>query len=189
MSIDTQAATPLTIADLESGCRALAQARGDLAEQLREFNRAIEQLRKEHGPALIAALRLHNTTRDVLEADIARVPATCFAKPRTVQFHGIKVGLQKGSDKLQLQLPEADTLALIRKHWPDQEQALIRKSEWPNREALEEFTTEDLAKIGGIRVEGKDAIVCRPVDGDVEKLIKTLAKAGSGLVEGKGEGE
>lgn len=178
---------PATLADLESGCRALAQARGDLAARLVELNAEMEALRQRYAPDVIAALRHHNTLHELLVADIKRVPAQHFTKPRTVQFHGIKVGLAKSPGAMVFSYNDADTIALIEKHFPDQVGALVQTKRTPKKEGLEALPATDLAKVGATLVNAGDRVVCAPVDGDVEKLIKALAKSASGLIDPKAE--
>ena len=72
-----------------------------------------------------------------LRADIAAAP-DLFVQPRTVIFHGLKCGYEKG--KLKLVCPDPDQACdLIRKHFPDLAETLIVTKLSPNKKALAEL--------------------------------------------------
>ncbi|HOQ48172.1 MAG TPA: hypothetical protein PK157_22890, partial [Bryobacteraceae bacterium] len=75
-------------------------------------------------------------------------------------------------------------IRLIKKHFKDQADILIRTTEEPNKEALRQLPAEDLAKLGcSIEGAGDQAIVKR-VAGEVEKLInKLIEKLVEAMVE------
>jgi hypothetical protein len=172
----------ITLADLESGCKAYAAARQELAQAIDALNADIDEAKRRHGAAIMAALAQHNTLREGLLQAVTDAPEAIFVKPRTYQFHGIKVGRQKAPGGLRFDNEDARTVELILEHFPDQAEVLVRTKKTPNREALEELTEEDLAKVGVRNVEAGDAVVCRAIATDLDKLIKALS-GDSGLNE------
>ena len=60
---------------------------------------------------------------------------------------------------------------MIRKHFPDQAEILIKTTETPVRKALAMLPAADLKKIGVVMEDEGDEIVIRAADSDVDKII------------------
>lgn len=98
-----------------------------------------------------------------------------FDRPRSVIFHGIKLGYRKGAGKLEM--ADADrTVTLIRKHLPDQADVLIETKERPVKAALLQLDVAQLKRIGCTVEDTSDIAFAKPIDGDVEKALKALLK-------------
>lgn len=163
-----------TINDIERRTKLLADARAALSEIVMQLNAGIEALKRDHMRALKAAVARVAERHEELKALIEEAP-DLFVKPRTVVFHGIKVGYQKGAGKIEFD--DADrVVALIKKHFPEQAEALILTTERPAKEALEQMSAADLKRLG-IVVEGTaDRVVIKHTDSTVDKLVKALIK-------------
>ena len=99
-----------------------------------------------------------------------------FVKPRTLVFHGIKVGLQKGKGGIEIRDPDR-TVALIEKHYTQSEaELLLRITKKPNKEALEELTADELKKLAVHVVDAGDQVVIKPADSEVDKVVAALLK-------------
>lgn len=168
-----QAALPPSLMPVEQSAAALASAREILEQEINELNQRIDELKRERAAKLRAAIRLYNTAREELHNVVQASPAL-FEKPRTRQLHGFNVGFKKQPGKLVLSFDDARTCQLIRKHFPEQEDLLIRKKESPNVEALSELSAGDLKKIGGTITDTTDKLVISSVETDIDKLVKTL---------------
>jgi hypothetical protein len=70
-----------------------------------------------------------------LKASIEAHPEL-FEKPRTVTFHGVKVGFAKGKGKVTFQHDADKVIALIEKHLPDQAELLVITERKPNKDAI-----------------------------------------------------
>lgn len=166
--------TETTLAPISEHARAFAEARANLGAVIAIVNDEIEQVKRRHAAEIKAALRLYNQLQEDLIGSVKSAPARVFEKPRTRQLHGIKVGLTKQPGKLLLQFDDARTIELIEKNFPDQIDVLVRVKRTPNVEALSELTANDLKRIGGHISAANDAVVCKAVDTDLDKLIKAL---------------
>lgn len=169
--------TPAQV-EIEGLAANYAKRRGQLGDILAEYNAEALALHRRFRRRLTEA---SGTAAGALDALRAKIDAhrDLFEKPKTWTLHGIKLGLQKG--KGSLCWDDSDALvARIRKQFPEDEAALlIRVKEEPIADALRELDAKALSKLG-VRVEETgETVVVRAVDGDVEKLLKTLLKEGA----------
>ena len=67
---------------------------------------------------------------------------------------------------------------MIRKHFPDQAEILIKTTEAPVRKALARPPEADLKKIGVAMENEGDEIVIRAADSDVDKIVSTILATG-----------
>ncbi|MGO1000866.1 host-nuclease inhibitor Gam family protein [Lysobacter sp. CA196] len=169
---------------IEETARRYAAMRDDLGAAINTMNIAFEAIKTEHLDRVRAALRDFNTAEDELHALLLRA-SELFAKPRTRVFHGVKVGFQKGKGGLAIK-DETRTVALIRKHLHDQADALIRVTEKPVKDALQQLEAVTLKKIGVEIVSATDDVVIRATDTDLDKYIKAL-RGDAGLTEESSE--
>jgi hypothetical protein len=103
-----------------------------------------------------------------------------FVSPRSAVFHGIKVGIQKLIGSLKFD-DEAKTVELIRKHLPSLFDTLVTTKYTLNKDAIGTLKADELKKIGGSVTDSSDRVVIKPVQGDIEKIVKAL------LTEKKGK--
>lgn len=152
-----------------------SNARADLGTTLAALQDEIDQVKKKY----MASIRKDVAKAKALQAELkALVEAhpEIFEKPRTVIFHGIKVGYRKGSGKVTFQLDEERVIALIRKHLPDQVDVLIEVSEKAKKKTIADLDGAELKKIG-CAIEGTgDVVEIKPVDGEVDKIVAALLK-------------
>ena len=98
-----------------------------------------------------------------------------FQKPRTRIFSGIKVGFQTG--KGSVVFDEGNEQAVIDRILelkPEQMSALIRTEMSVNKDAVKRLAPETLARIGCTIDKPENEVVFSSVDGEIEKLFKTL---------------
>lgn len=159
---------------IESLTAAYVDRRRALADRVRKLNDEIEAAKHRHLPIIrnFAATLAEDESR--LRAEIASSP-NLFENPRTVVVAGVKIGFQKGKGALVWE--DDDTVVkLIRKNFPDEADALIKKVETPIKAALNNLAAADLKKIG-VAVEGAgDQVVIKPADGEIEKLVAMYLK-------------
>lgn len=178
------ATTRISMTTIEERARYYAACRDELATRINALEAEVIVARERHRIGLLDALRAHKRAEEDLRHAIAAAPEL-FDKPRTRVLHGIRVGLQKGKGGLEI-ADEAATVKLIRKHCPDQFDALVKVIERPIRKALQNLDAGLLKKLGiGILGTG-DVIVLAATDGDLDKLIKAL-QGDDGFVAQEGE--
>lgn len=163
-----------TLNDIERSAKKYADARDHLAGIVAAMNEGIEAIKRDHMKRLKKAVADAAEHHDALKALIEKAPG-CFVRPRSVIFHGIKLGFQKGKGKIEWD--DADQVVrLIKKHFPEQADVLITTSEKPVKEALNGLTAAELKKIGISVTEGGDAVFIKPADSAVDKIVDALLK-------------
>ena len=160
---------------IESAAKAYAAARDDLAEIVGNLNDEIAAAKRRLVPTIKRRLAKAAERQAALQALITDAPE-CFAKPRTVVLHGIKVGFEKG--KGSVTFDDADrVVGLIRRHMPEQFEALVKTKHTPIKTAIAQLLSAgDCKRIGCSVVDAGDLVVIRPVDSEVDKMVDALLK-------------
>lgn len=163
-----------TLAEIESLTKKFAEAHTDLSKVVTDLNEALAAIKLAH----LAAIKHHVKKTAHHHANLkAAVDESrdLFIKPRTVLFHGIKVGLQKGKGGIIFD-DAAKVVALIKRHFPEQTELLIHTKEKPDKEALEQLAVADLKRLGCEIADAGDQIVIKPTDSEVDKIVTALLK-------------
>jgi hypothetical protein len=165
-----------TLGEIETLTKEYADARQRLADTVRTLEDKIETLKRQYLPGIrmqvaIAAAKKLDLTNAIEDS------RTLFVRPRSVIFHGIKVGLQKGKGKIEYDKADNDRIVkLIEKHFPEKADILIDIRKTPVKKALGDLAAADLKKLG-IKVDDTgDIIVIKPTDSQIEKLVEALLK-------------
>lgn len=170
-----------TLSDIETRAKRFAEAREKLAAIVAGLNDGIEALKRQVMPELKRAINRASEYHEELKTLIEDAPEL-FVKPKTVMFHGIKLGYQKGKGKIEWD--DADQVVrLIKKYFPEQADILIIASEKPAKDALNNLTATELKKLGISVVEGGDAVFIKPADSAVDKMVDALLKAATEEVD------
>lgn len=158
--------------EIESLAGKFAGARYSLAvelETLRDLQEAAKRQRLRFiRAALVKFKAAHADLKDALESN-----REIFEKPKTRMLHGIKVGFQKQRGKLEIDNDE-QVVKLIRKHFPEQFDALVQTIRKPVKPALQNLPAVDLKRLGVRVTDDIDTVVIKPADGEVDKLIDAL---------------
>lgn len=163
-----------TLTDIEAKTKAYAIAHEKLVAAVADLNTQLEQAKRKALPDIKHCVARALERRSELRAALADAPEI-FEKPRTHIFHGVKVGYGKGKGKVEFD--DADKVcALIRKHLPDQAEVLILTEEKPNKEAIAALDASDVKRIACQVTGTGDAVVIKPTDSDVDKIVKALLK-------------
>lgn len=163
-----------TIEMIQKKTQQYADARLLLADVVRALHDQMEVSKRDLLPQIKKAVA---KARD-LEADLlAQIEesADLFVKPKSLSFHGIKIGYQKGKGKLDFD--DADLVVrLIKKHFSEQADILIKTTEKPIKDALSQLTAAELKKLSITVEETGDVPFIRDTTSDVDKLVKALLK-------------
>lgn len=162
--------------EIEQRAKTFAEARQDLATRLQDLRDEQESVKRRRLQGIRNALARFTAAHDELRTAVDGSREQ-FDKPKTRVLHGIRVGLIKQRGKLELGDPEK-LVAAIRKLFPDQADALIKTTEKPVAGALQNLTAAELKRLGVRVTDDTDAVVIKPVDGDVDKLIDALINDG-----------
>ncbi len=163
-----------TLTDIEKATLGYATERRKLADVVQELNDQIEHLKKSK---LAEIRKLVNSTAEKKSTLSALIQSTkeLFIRPRTVVFHGVKIGLQKGKGKMEWEDDE-QVVKMIRKHLPEMADELIKTTEKPIRSALNDLETSDLKKLGITVDDTGDQVLVKPTDSGVDKIVNALLK-------------
>jgi len=113
---------------------------------------------------------------ETLKAAVEEAPEL-FVKPRTIIFHGVKVGYQKGKGGIAWDDDE-QVIKLIKKHFPEQAEVLIKTVETPVKKALDNLAAADIKKLGITVKDDGDQIVIKGMDSEIDKLVDALLRDG-----------
>jgi hypothetical protein len=158
--------------DIEQRAKVFAGARDELASRLQDLRDEQETAKRRRLQGIKNSLArftaAHGDLKEAIETSQGE-----FRSPKTRVLHGIKVGYMKQRGKLEL--GDIDTVVkLIRKHFPDQFDALVKVTEKPVAAALGNLPASDLKRLGVRIADDVDAVVLKPVDGELDKLIAAL---------------
>lgn len=166
-----------TMTDIEKSAQALAEARDAVSAIVMRMHKAIEDVQRAEIPLLKRAVSRAAERRDKLARQIEDAPQE-FVKPRTVVMHGLKVGYKLGNGKMVIE-DEDLTIKLIRRHFIDRFDELVKTEESPRKAALNTMTSAELKRIGVSVESSGDVVVIAAVDSAVDKLVKALLKSAS----------
>lgn len=162
----------MDIGTIEKMTKDYADARGTLSGRVTEMNDAIDLIKRRYLPLIKHAVNTALERKSKLQGEIENHPEL-FARPRTLVLYGIKVGYQKQRAGMEWN-DDAAVVKLIRKHFPDQVDVLVKTTEKPVKSALNQLTVSDLKKLGVSVSEGADEPVIKPTDTDVDKLVEKM---------------
>jgi len=159
---------------IERKTKSFSTEHARLAKIVLAHQRRQEALQAKFLPAIKAAVKRTAEKKSDLYNAIDGAH-NLFTKPRTVVFHGIKVGLAKRKGKIEF--ADADkVVALIKKHFDDKKDLLINTVETPIKDGLGKLTGDELKKIGVTIGEDADGVVISSTDSEVEKIVTALLK-------------
>jgi hypothetical protein len=159
---------------IEQQTKSFSTAHSELVDLVMELNRRTEAVKNSLLRDIKKAVQKTAERKSELQAAIDE-SRQLFDKPRTVVFHGVKVGLAKRKGKLEIE-DDDKVVALIKKHFEDLADVLIHTEEKPVKKALEQLSGADLKKLGITVGADTDAVVITPVDSEVEKIVSALLK-------------
>ena len=152
-----------------------SECRDALRERVDALQQEIDEVRRRHLSGIRDAVRVTAEARDDLQAEIEAHPELWSGRRRTVVIRGVRVGRMKGTGRLVWDDPQR-VVDLIRHHFPDQAETLIKVKAEPVRKALQQLSVADLQRIG-VTVEGTDdQVVIKPTDSEVDKLVDALLR-------------
>lgn len=165
---------PALKTDIEPAAKKFADAHQELSDLVTEANYKIEAIKRAALPNIKRAVSKAANAHGDLKALIEQHSAL-FDSPRTVVLHGIKLGLQKGKGGIEMDDVDA-TIVRIQKLYGDQANAYLSYEVSVNKKALAQLPVADLKKLGCTVRDTGDEVVIKPVDGDVDKIVRALMK-------------
>jgi len=164
----------MELIEIDSLTKKFSAAREILADRVRKLENLLTTIKQRRLPGIKSAIN------DVMEAQAALKAAleesrNLFIRPKTLVMHGVKIGFQKAKGKLSWSDDE-QVVKLIRKHFPEQADVLIKTKEVPSKDALQNLTVAELKKLGVTLSEDGDAVVIKSTDSEIDKFVDALLK-------------
>lgn len=153
----------------------LAAARMMLKERVSALEAEVAALKKKNLPAIRKWAEAAAERQQALHQAIEEHPEN-FVKPKTMILHGIRFGYQKRKGEITWD-DEAKVVALIRKHFPEMEEVLIRVVETPVKKALGQLPAADLKKLGVSVENDSDEVFIKATDSDIDRIVEAILKA------------
>jgi len=163
----------VNITDIEKLTRDYANARAYLAGIVTELQAELERVKHPVLPVIRKAVGEAGEAHARLRAAIEAEP-DLFVKPKTLTIAGVRVGYMKQRGQVVIE-DQAAVIARIRKQLPEEQaELLIRRTESVHKPAVYDLTAGDLKRLGITITKDTDAVVIKPVDGEVDKLVNAL---------------
>jgi len=163
-----------TLGEIERLAKEYADWREQLIDCVRALNEEVGAVKREHIPAIKRKVAAVAERQAVLKAAIEESEGL-FKKPRTMIIHGIKVGFQKAKGEMKW-FDVNQVVRLIKKHFPDLVETLIKTTETPVKAALGQISAADLKRIGVTIEADGDVVVIKGTDSEIDKFVEALLK-------------
>jgi hypothetical protein len=157
---------------IEAKAKEYADAREELGEAVRETDEEVQRVKRRRLPVIRRRVDRASNARAELEAAIRERP-DLFKSPKTMTLFGIRLGYQKGKGKVVVEDAQR-VVKLIRKHFPDRFEDLVKVEEKPVKSALNNLTTAELKKIGCTVTEAGEDVFIKPTDSEIDKFVDRL---------------
>ena len=161
--------------DFERLAQDLSGARMMLKEVVSSLETEISVLKKKQLPAIRKWASASAERQTALHQAIEENPGE-FVKPRSRILHGIKFGIQKKKGEVTWE-DEERVIFLIKKHFPELIEGLIRVKETPIKNALVEMAAVDLKKLGVSVENDTDEVFIKATDSEIDKIVDAILKA------------
>lgn len=162
--------------DFEGLAQDLASRRAMLAARVEALENEIRKVKKQHLPAIRSWAEKAAEAQELLKQVVEEHPE-CFVKPKTKIFHGIKFGWRKLIGEMTWE-DETSVLKLIKKHFGDQVDVLIKTTEKPAKGALEQLPAGDLKKLGITISDDTDEVTIKFTDSEIDKIVDAILAEG-----------
>jgi len=157
--------------DIENLTKAYAEARAALGEAVSDLDAEMVKIKRLRLRRIRSLAEKTANAHAELQAMIDD-SRSLFVKPKTRILHGVKVGITKEKGKLKF---DTDVVVrLIKRHLPEKVDVLIKVTETPQKVALSGLSATDRKKIGVTVISGGDAVIIKPADGEIDKLVDAL---------------
>jgi hypothetical protein len=171
-----------TMTEIEQLTRDYAEARSYLSGVVSRLQEELERVKHPALPLIREAVGKTSETHSKLYAAVEAAPEL-FTKPKTITIAGIRVGYMKQKGKVVIEDEEA-VIARMRKLLPkDQVELLIRITESVHKPSVYDLSAGDLKRLGITITDDGEAVVIKPVDGEVDKLVNALLAEAENVAE------
>ena len=159
---------------IDKAAKALRAARDTLADRASTLHEELEAAKRKSMRGLRASVAQVAQAQADLIAAIDNAPHL-FVKPKSIVLHGLQLGYRKGKGAIEWD-DDAQVVKLIRKHFSEQFDVLVKTTEKPIKTALGNLPAADLKKIGVTVEDTGDVSFAKDTTAEVDKLVKALLK-------------
>lgn len=171
-----------TMTEIEQLTRDYAEARAYLSGVVSRLQEELERIKHPALPLIREAVGKTSEAHGKLYAAVEAAPEL-FNKPKTITIAGIRVGYMKQRGQVVIE-DEAAVIARIRKLLPaEQAELLIRVRESVHKPGVYDLTAGDLKRLGISISADEEAVVIKPVDSEVDKLVNALLAEAENVAE------
>ena len=163
-----------TLSEIEKLAKEFSEARELLKDRWELLEQNIIEAKRKMRPGILRAAEAAAAKKQIL-FDAITESKEHFVRPKTVIFYGVRLGYQKAKGEIVWE-DEGQVIRLIKKHFPDEVETLIKIKETVLKNALAQKSAADLKKIGVTVVETGDEVFIKPTDSEIDKLINALLK-------------
>ncbi len=175
--------TEISIAVLDSKCKAYSLKRAVLADRVSALESEIAELKKKHLPGIKSAAASCSDLQADLRNTIEQAPGL-FVKPKTFTLWGIKIGFVKGKGKLAWDIEDAELVKRIKRNFAaDACELLIVVTESPSKEGISKLPANELKRLGVTIEEAGEQIVVKASDSEIDKLVAKMIDEGAKPIE------
>lgn len=161
-----------TMAEIEKLTQGYAAARIELQEGVTALHEDLEKIKARYMGMIRKQVETVREHEVALKNAIEAAP-DLFTKPKSRTFAGIKIGFGKQPGRLECP-DDAPLVAAIRRLFPDQVSTLVKVTEKPVKTALSNLPGKDLKRLGISVVDATDAVIVKPQDSDIDKVVSAL---------------
>jgi hypothetical protein len=175
----------MTLTEIEKLAKEFSDARAALRERIEVLDEGMRALKKRYLPGIRNAVERAKEKQVCLSDAISDSP-DLFIKPRTMTLFGIRFGIEKQKGKIEWEKGAIPGIVkLIKKLFPDSWETYVKVDEKPMKKTLATLPSADLKKLGIQVTETGDAVVIKPVDSEVDKLVDALLNEKKEYEEGE----
>lgn len=170
-----------TMNDIERACKEARDCRLVLQMRAEALQDEITAAQKRKLPGIRVAVEKVAQADAQLLALLQQAPGL-FTKPKSQVFHGLQVGYKKDAGAIEID-DAGQVVKLIRKHFPERFDDLVKTKETPIKKAIRNLTGAELQKLGiKVHSDGEVVFITDATDG-VDKLVKALLKGAEAAQE------
>lgn len=164
----------MTLTEIERLAKEFSDARKTLRDRVEILDEGLRALKKRYLSGIRNAVEAAKEKQTNLSDAIGESP-DLFVKPRTMTLFGIRFGIEKQKGKIEWAKGATPGIVkMIKKLFPDSWETYVKVKEDPMKKTLAILSGPDLKKLGIQVSETGDAVVIKPVDSEVDKLVDAL---------------
>jgi hypothetical protein len=163
-----------TLQQIDGLAKDYSEARQRLRDLVNDLNDQIEAVKKKALPGIRRAVETTAARESTLRSAVQE-RTDLFKRPRSLVFHGIKVGFQKAKGQL-LWEDDGVVVKALKKLFPEAWETYVQVIEKPMKSALAGLAGADLKRIGVTVTNDTDEVLIKSTDSDIDKLVNAWLK-------------